>query len=444
MDLLQTFRQHWEAKKFVAPGQTVLLAVSGGIDSMVMAELCHRSGISFTACHCNFGLRGAESDADEQLVADWATTRNVPFYNIRFETKQRSEEWKKGTQETARILRYEWFDILRQEKNYAAIATAHHANDNAETLLINLFKGTGIAGLHGIQERNGSVIRPLLFATREEIVAYAAQNNINYREDASNASDDYLRNAVRHHIVPAVDKLFPNVVERLNESIARFGQAELLYNKAVEQYRKKLLDKRGNDTYISILQLQHAQPLETICYELFKPYGFSPQQVDQILRLLESESGRYVSSETHRVIRNRNFLILTSNISSSADHIVIEGFPCTVQTEHGKFHFSLDKTPDTIPSAATVACVDASLLSLPLTLRKWKTGDYFYPLGMGMKRKKLSKFFIDQKIPVHEKEKIWVLECNRRIVWVAGMRLDDRFKIGKDTQEIVRIEYKQA
>ena len=444
MDLLQTFRPHWEAKKFAVPGQTVLLAVSGGIDSMVMAELFHRSKISFAVCHCNFGLRGAESDADERLVADWAADRNVPFHSVRFDTKQRSEEWKKGTQETARILRYEWFDILRMEHKYAAIATAHHANDNAETLLINLFKGTGIAGLHGIQERNGFIIRPLLFAAREEIAAYAAENNISYREDASNASDDYLRNAVRHHIVPAVDKLFPDVIERLNESITRFGQAELLYDKAIEQYKKKLLDKRGNDIYIPILKLQHVNPLGTICYELFKPYGFSSQQVEQVLKLLDSESGKYVGSESHKVIRNRNFLIITSNTSSNADHIVVEGYPCTIQTEHGKFHFSLDKKPSTIPSAATVACIDANFLTLPLTLRKWKTGDYFYPLGMGMKKKKLSKFFIDQKIPLHEKERVWVLECNKRIVWVAGMRLDDRFKIRKDTEEIVRIEFQPA
>lgn len=444
MDLLRIFQQHWVTRNFAQPNETALLAVSGGVDSMVMAHLFYEAKIPFAIGHCNFQLRGAEADKDEQLVASWAKDRHIPFHHTRFETQQKADEWKKGIQETARILRYEWLEEVRERNKYAVLATAHHANDNAETLLMNLFRGTGIAGLHGIQEKNDKIIRPLLFAHRGDIAAYAAAKQVPYREDASNASDDYLRNAIRHNILPVADEWFPNVVSHLNESIQRFAQAELLYAAAVDQERKKLLEKRGNDYYIPVLKLLKRKPLETICYELLKPFGFSSKQIPQVVNLLHSESGHYIHSDSHRVIKDRGFLIITLNETHATDMIQVEGVLCRIETEHGSFHFSTAKKPEVIPADRYTACIDAKLLSFPMILRKWRQGDYFYPLGMGMKKKKLSKFFIDQKTPIHEKEKVWVLECQKRIVWVAGMRLDDRFKVKGSTEQVVKIVYTPA
>jgi tRNA(Ile)-lysidine synthase len=442
MELLQQFIHHWGQKQFISTGKQVLLAVSGGIDSMVMADLFAKAGIGCSIAHCNFQLRGDDADGDEELVRIWAEQHEIMFHSIRFDTRQKMGEWKKGVQETARILRYEWLDMIREQHGYAAIVTAHHANDNAETLLINLFKGTGIAGLHGIQEKNGFIVRPLLFAQRADIEQYAKENNIAFREDSSNASDNYLRNVVRHHIIPAAENWFPNAVQHVNDSIKRFAEAELIYRKAVEKEIKKLAEKRGKDIYVPILKLQKAEPLETICYELFRQYGFTSSQIPQIIHLFESETGHYIQSQTYRAIKNREFIIVTEKKADKADIIVIEGLPCAVETENCTFSLSFEKNMQQIPADVTTACIDMKRITFPLLLRRWKQGDYFYPLGMGMKKKKLSKYFKDEKLPLHQKENIWVLECDKRIVWIAGMRLDERFKVKENTAEILQVTLK--
>jgi tRNA(Ile)-lysidine synthase len=442
MTLLLQFQANWADKKLALQEDTILLAVSGGLDSMVMADLFLKSDIKFAVAHCNFQLRDKEADQDEQLVRGWAENNGIDLHTVRFQTKEKSAEWKKGTQETARILRYEWLEMIRAEKKYKSIATAHHANDNMETLLMNLFKGTGISGLHGIREQHGHIIRPLLFAQKEMLADYAGNNDVAYREDASNATDAYLRNAVRHHIVPVVKEWFPDAVKNVNESISRFAQAEILYKKAVEQERKQLLEQRGQDFYISVLKLKHRQPLETICYELFIPFGFVAAQVPHILQLLTAETGHYVLSGTHRIIRNRDFLIITSVATTAADLIAIEGVPCTIETGAAYFVCSIEKKPDVISADPNIAYIDLNKIEFPLILRNWHIGDYFYPLGMNMKKKKLSKFLIDQKIPLHEKEHIRVLECGKRIVWITGMRLDERFKVKNSTEQVLVIKRK--
>jgi tRNA(Ile)-lysidine synthase len=442
MQLLDSFKHNWEKEQFAAANTTVLLAVSGGVDSMVMADLFLQSGIPIALAHCNYQLRGNDSELDEQLVAEWAEANNIRLHTIRFNTKQKCEEWKKGVQETARILRYEWLDAIRTEFGYSKLATAHHANDNAETLLMNLFKGTGIAGMHGIRKKNGSIIRPLLFATRNQIAEYAASNNVAYRTDASNNTDDYLRNAVRHQLVPAAENLFPDAVLKANETINRLTQVEEIYRTAIEQQRKKLVEQRGADYHIPILKLQKLSPLETLCYELFLPFGFTADQLPEILKLLAADSGKYILSATHRLIRNRDFIVVTSNQPVDTDIIQIEGFPCSVETAHGHFHFTLVDVPEKIPTDANIAFIDIKRITFPLLLRKWSIGDYFYPLGMGLKKKKISKYFKDQKFALQEKERVWILECDSRIAWVAGHRLDERFKITPGTSQAVRIDYK--
>jgi tRNA(Ile)-lysidine synthase len=437
MQLQDQFLQSW--KRFGYMEQT-LLGVSGGADSMVMAALFLRAGLKFGVGHCNFQLRGHEADLDEQLVRNWCTHHNIPFYNIRFDTKKWCEEWKKGTQETARILRYEWFQQICSNHHYSKLATAHHANDNVETLLMNLFKGTGMNGMHGIPEQNGNIIRPLLFATKESIVAYAAENEIPYREDASNATDAYLRNAVRLNILPVVQQSFPNAIQSVSDTIGRLAQAQELYNKAVARERKRLIEQRGNDFYIPILKLTKSSPLETLLYELITPFGFLPAQLPHVLQLLHAESGHYVSSQTHRVIRNRNFLIITQLAAGLADMILIKAAPCNINAGNHTFTFTIADKPATVPQQSNTACIDLHKVEFPLILRRWCTGDYFYPLGMGMKKKKLSKYFKDQKIALHEKDHVWVLETQKRIAWVAGMRLDERFKITDRTEKVLLVK----
>ncbi len=438
MSLQQRFIDNWQ-QRGLTTDKPILLAVSGGIDSMAMAGLFLQAQLPFAVAHCNFKLRGAEADKDEALVTDWCAYNNIMLHVTSFDTQRVSEESKKGIQETARTLRYEWFDKLLKEHGYKHIATAHHADDNAETLLMNLFKGTGIAGLHGIPPVNGNIIRPLLFAEKEEIRSYVVQNNIPYRDDASNDSDKYTRNNIRLNILPLIKESFPGIINTLSKNIERFAEAELLYNKAVEQERKKLVEKRGKDYYISIKKLLLRSPLQTICFELLAPFGFSSAQVPEVIKLMQSETGQYISSEHYKLINNRGFLIITAINKDETDLILISEIPSVVKTSDKTFHFKFIDNVNKVPDDNNRAYIDANKIALPLVLRRWKRGDYFYPLGMGMKKKKLSRFFIDQKIPVHEKEQVWVLESNQRIIWIAGYRLDERFKITNHTSKVLTV-----
>jgi tRNA(Ile)-lysidine synthase len=439
MGLQQRFLQNWTKKKIIPTDGKVLLAVSGGMDSMVLAHLLLSSGISFSMGHVNYQLRGAESDADEALVKAWAEQYYVPFYATRFETDKIAAEWKKGIQETARILRYEWLEGIRADNNYTCIATAHHANDNVETVLMNLFKGTGISGMKGIPEHTSTIVRPLLWATRAEIDAYAIQEEIPYREDASNATDKYLLNTVRHHIIPAVEACFPNGVAQASSTIERLVEGEQIYRTAINQQLLKLTEQRGKDVYVPIRKLLLQPYRQTLVYEWLTPFGFTAAQMPEVMQLVTSESGHYMASDTHRVIKDREFLILTTLALGGTDIINIDSFPVRINVEGYDITCNVIPKPQSLSADSMTAFIAADKLELPLLLRKWRTGDYFYPLGMGMKKKKLSKFFVDQKVPIHVKEQIWVLESNKRIVWVTGMRLDERFKVTDHTKEVLQV-----
>ncbi len=439
MNLTETFRQSWQ--KLKPANGAALLAVSGGLDSMAMAHLFFDAGIELAVAHCNFGLREDESDGDEDFVKRWCDDRQVRFFVAHFDTAKEAEEMGTGIQETARNLRYKWFEAVRTAYHFTAICTAHHADDNAETMLINLMRGTGIAGLHGIPAKNGYVLRPLLFADRKILQQYAATNQIAYREDSSNSGDYYLRNAIRHQVLPILEEQMPGTAKRMMETSQRISEAEMIYDNAIKLERNKLLQKRGADYYVPVKLLINREPLNTICYELFHEFGFITQQIPFITDLLVAESGRYLTSLTHRIIRNRDFLIVTTTKPEQADFILINDLKNDIATSDHHFHFSeLNEPPKQLDADASIAYLDMSKLEAPLLLRRWKTGDYFYPFGMGMKKKKLSRYFIDQKLPVHEKEKIWVLESNKRIVWVCGMRMDERFKVKSTTGSILKIK----
>jgi len=422
-----------------------IAGVSGGIDSMVLISLLLRMKCRFVIAHCNFHLRDEESNGDEQFIAKWAADHSIEYYVQNFETKNILQEEGGNLQDTARRLRYTWFDQLKQDLKADLIATAHHANDSAETLLMNLFKGTGIKGLHGILFRQGNIVRPLIGFGRKQLMAYALENNITWREDSSNKKDDYTRNNIRHNLLPLAESIFPNAVENLRNSIKRFTEAEVLYNQAIDGHRKKLLEKRKEDFYISVLKLRHVQPLDTIVYELIKGFGFLPAQTEQVVHLLNAETGKHVRSSSHRIIRDRDFLIITGIRGEETSLILIEEADaiagraittCDFKMQINVRQFSGD--PEIVKTGRNIAFADMKHLQFPLVLRRWKTGDYFYPLGM-KKKKKVARFLIDQKMPLHEKEKIWVIESNKRIVWIVGERPDERFRITVATEAMLKL-----
>jgi len=474
--LLQQFQEYRkEHFTHLTPANChLLLAVSGGIDSIVLTDLMYKSGFNFTIAHCNFKLRGEESERDEAFVKGIAQRYNKTIVVQHFNTKEYALQHKISIQEAARKLRYDWFEELIKKDdsglqmqddskkmmdermtddsvktttiNYQLpsvnflIATAHHANDNIETLLINFFRGTGISGLHGILHRQKYIIRPLLFAKREAIQQYALDNHLNWVEDSSNASDKYTRNFFRQHIIPAVKEVYPNAEDNLLQNIQRFSEAGMLYNEAIILHKKKLLETKGNEVHIPVLKLQKSEPLHTIIWEIIKDFHFTAAQTAEVKKLLNAENGKYVASPTHRIIKNRSWLIIAPLQTDIAAHILIEKEDKEVVYQDGMLSFKrLSSVNYQLSSSQLIATLDAATIQYPLLLRKWKQGDYFYPLGM-KKKKKLSKFFIDIKLSKTDKEKVWVLEMNKKIIWIIGYRIDDRFKLTPATKNILRIQ----
>jgi tRNA(Ile)-lysidine synthase len=430
-----------------------VLAVSGGIDSVVMTDLFFRSGFDFVIAHCNFQLREDESIRDELFVRSLGKNYNKKVLVKRFDTRQYAEENKISIQEAARELRYNWFEEILSANGQSYLVTAHNADDNIETMLMFLFRGTGIHGLTGIKpyDKERKLIRPLLFTTRKEILAYAEENNLKWVEDSSNTTDKYTRNFFRHKIIPAVETQFLNTKENLLENIKRFKETEQLYTLAVDMHKKTLLEYKGNEIHVPVLKLRKAKPLDTILWEIIKDYNFSAHQVDEVKKLFDANNSSYVQSPSHRIIKNRNWLILVPKENKEADNILIEENDKQINFRDGILNFELFSTAgltagQTIQQLSTgnsIAQLDAKNIEFPLLLRKWKQGDYFYPLGMN-KKKKLSRFFIDKKLSATEKEKVWVLEMNKKILWVVCHRIDERFKITASTKEVLKISFASA
>ncbi len=455
MNSLLRFKNFIERENLFQAKDKLLLAVSGGVDSVVLCELCTQAGYDFVIAHCNFQLRHEESERDENFVRDLAKKYDAEILVKKFDTEKYAEENKMGIQEAARNLRYEWFFSLIGNKQPAMenkqkdndcllpiaywIVTAHHANDNTETLLINFFKGTGISGLRGILPKHGKIIRPLLFAKKEELIEFAKKNDLNFVEDSSNASDKYTRNYFRNQLIPSIQKVFPQAEDNLLNNLERFRDIELLYEQSIQFHKKKLIEKKGKEIHIPVLKLLKSEPLSTIVYEIIKDFGFTSNQTEEVIKLLDSESGKYIQSHSYRILKNRKWLIITSTDTTIADNILVEEKDKIVEFANGTLKFQkLTSDNSQLTTDNAVAMLDADEISYPLLLRKWKQGDYFYPLGM-KKKKKLSRFFIDLKLSLVEKEKVWVLEMNKKIIWIVGGRIDERFKITSKTKDILKI-----
>ncbi len=428
-------------------GKKLLLAISGGLDSVVLASLLFQNDNDIALAHCNFQLRGTDSDKDEAFVKDFAQKRNIPFFTVKFDTKKTASERKISTQVAARELRYQWFEKIRKEQGYDFILTAHHADDNLETVLINLIRGTGLEGLTGIPERNKNIIRPLLPFTREEIKNYAEKNQLNWREDLSNFEDKYTRNKIRHHILPVLKDLNPGFDKSFLQTLSHLKAAQAIVKESVKKAQCRIFNKTDKNTYqLDIKKIKALKNTKQYLYEMLKDFGFT--EWEDVYHLLHARSGKQVFSKTHRLIKDRDQLLLTK-LKSGSDPSVkvfkISANQKTLKTDDGTLLFSVlgveDIKKENIfkSDPEKEVYLDKNKIEYPLTVRKWEKGDYFYPIGLQGK-KKLSKYFKDEKISVLEKENIWLLCDQNKIVWVIGKRMDDRFKITKDTKEILKIE----
>jgi tRNA(Ile)-lysidine synthase len=434
--MIKRLKDHIESSFPFLEDKQLLITCSGGVDSVVMSYLFKSLNYKFSIAHCNFSLRGEESDLDEEFVSDLADKLSVPVFKNTFDTRSFADKNNISIQMAARELRYDWFKSLIQEHSIDYILTAHHLDDDLETFFINLSRGTGLRGLTGIPEINDRIIRPLLIFHKKEIMDFAIAKDLKWREDQSNAQTDYLRNQVRHELIPEFLKLndsalmnFRRTKDHLNDSIGLIDDYLLLIS--------NLICKENQDgIYIDIDNLKDLTHTQALLYELLSPYGFTAWE--DIADLLNAQSGKTIYSFSHRLIKDRNHLIL-SDIERADDlneFIIVE----SDEEVYSPIHLTMEAVKSIGNKSKRSIFIDKGKVNYPLKIRTWKEGDSFYPFGMEGK-KKLSKLFKDEKLSLLAKEKIRVLLSNDQIVWVVGLRPDDRFKVDDSTKEIIKITW---
>lgn len=413
----------------------LLLTVSGGLDSMVLLDLFRKLPYEIGVAHCNFQLRGLESFGDQNFVEDYACQNNIALFVNQFDTKAYAEDHKLSTQVAARELRYSWFYELSDTEHFDYILTAHHADDNLETFLINLSRGTGLEGLIGIPAQNDKIIRPLLAFSRDEIALYAKENKIAWREDSSNASDKYLRNKIRHNIIPLLKELNPSFLAAFEKTQSHLQESSEMVEDASNMIYQQLVREQGTDLYFDLKRLISLNNYKSYLYQWLQDYGFKAWE--DIYDLVHTNSGKQVFAKEHRLIKDRDFLILSPRNTSdvATEYPIFENekeVNIPIKLSFSQVNTITDGSDNTI-------FVDADKLSYPLILRKWREGDSFHPLGMGGKTKKLSKLFKDLKMSLIAKEECWLLCSNSQIVWVVGIRQDEDSKIDNNTQNRLKI-----
>jgi tRNA(Ile)-lysidine synthase len=413
---------------------------------VVLTDLVHAAGLPFVILHANFQLRGEESERDQSFVEGLGDRYKAIVVSNRFDTKAFARQHQVSIQVAARDLRYGWFRGFLQkeegEKGRKLLVTAHHADDNVETLLQHFFQGTGIAGLRGMLPVSDLAVHPLLFVRRQELEAYAKERGLEWVEDSSNAEVKYTRNALRHQLIPAIESVFPGAANNLARNLGRFRDIEVLYERAVERELKKLIFVDKDEWKVPVEKLRRAEPLNTLAWELFSPFGFTAHQVPEIIALMDSGSGRFIHSPTHRLLKNRNWFILSPGQLPVTGTFIVEEGQGELLFPAGSLVFRQDDVTGDPEKTAdpSLACLDAADIRYPLLVRPWKNGDYFYPFGM-RKKKKVARFLIDAKLSRSEKEKVWVLESDKRILWVIGHRIDDRFRLGPGTGSRLEIRF---
>lgn len=442
--MIEEFKAFIKNQSLFYSGDKLMLAVSGGIDSVVLVDLCYRAGYSFAIAHCNFMLRSKDSDADEAFVRSLAEKYGVACFVKKFNTMQASQQQRDSVQMAARRLRYKWFTELLQQEEYQYVATAHHKNDVFETMLFNLCKGTGIAGLHGIPLKAGQVIRPLLFTERNTIENYAQQYALAWREDSSNISRKYARNLIRLEVMPKLLQINPALLSTLDTTLERLYFTEKVLQQYAKEVKERSIEKRGKDIYLLLSVLQSIEAMPVILAEILKPYGFNYDQSKTIATQIHDTSrdqvGNTFHSENYTLNLDRKHLIISPSreretrvyyLEQSEEELKVnQHFVLKCKTQDAR-HYHINADPK-------IAALDLDKLRFPLQVRSWQAGDWFQPLGMKGK-KKLSDFMIDHKIPLNLKDRVYVLTSGEAIVWVMGYRIDDRFKITKATKQVFQI-----
>ncbi|WP_114939836.1 tRNA lysidine(34) synthetase TilS [Mucilaginibacter endophyticus] len=429
-----------EQNSLFTPATKILAAVSGGIDSVLMVHLLKAAGYDFGIAHCNFQLRGDEALRDQAFSRSLAATLNIPFHTVNFDTEQYAADNKISIQMAARDMRYQWFDTISQQSGYEVIALAHHQNDTIETILLNLTRGTGIAGLHGILPKNGKLVRPLLFLSRAEIQTIVTAEGLTFVEDSSNASAKYARNKIRLEVVPKLKELNPSLEKTFENNLLHFRDLELLLELKLEELRQALLQIHDDGIYLSIIEVKKLNPKRLLLFKLLNEYGFNEATIDDLIDSLDKHSGRVFESGTHTLLIDRNIIILKPRTTVLPVEIIIN------ETDHeanfGVYRVNLlhDDSALIVKDNPMAVSIDADKLVYPLRVRTWNEGDYFFPLGMKGK-KKLSDFFINQKVPLHQKEEIPILvNGNGEIMWIGGYRPDERYKVSDNTKKVTIFE----
>ena len=436
----QKVQTYIQRHQLLTPGGRIIVGVSGGTDSVVMIHILMSLGYDCLIAHCNFHLRMDESNRDELFVRNLAKDLKIPYYSIDFETTKYAEEHKISIEMAARDLRYAWFYELLYNQDAQAIAVAHHVDDSIETMLMNLVRGTGLKGLTGIQPRNHKVVRPLLCCTRLELETYLVHHDLEHIEDSTNTSSDYQRNKFRNEVLPLLLEINPSVRQTLYDSLERFEGNWTIYQQAIDKMKMEIVQTKPGLVKMDIDGIKRQVHIPTLMYELLHPYGFGSSLIEQITDQLDGESGKVFYSDTHRLVKDRKYLLISEKeenyseeYSINEDVSVIEfPLPMKISKQFVTSGFEVSKELNRIH-------VDASKLSFPLVLRRWKEGDSFFPFGM-KQRKKVSDFFINNKLSLLEKEQSWILVSNHEIVWIVGQRLDNRFCVSKETKEVVEFK----
>ena len=438
--MVNRFIQYVKEHNLFENNQTILLAVSGGIDSMILCDLFLKSNFKFAIAHCNFHLRGEESNRDERFVREYAQKNNIKIHVKDFDTYSYMKEKGKSMQVSAREMRYSWFNELLKEEGYSYIATGHHIDDSIETFFMNILRGTGIAGLHGILQKVNLVIHPLLFTGRAEIVNYQKENKLEFVEDSSNATTKYTRNKIRHELIPLVKEIAPNFDKIISKEIERFRETEVVFRSVINDAKTELLEIENQTIKISIEKLKSYVPQKIFMYEILSDFGFNEATINSIEDALLETSGKQFYSETHRLVKDRDYLLIVKNEPQNLNQYLIEESQTSVYSPiilHMEILKDLQYVK--IPKNKEVAMLDYDKLSFPLILRKWKKGDSFFPFGL-QGEKKISEFYKNLKYSILDKENQWLLCSENDIIWVVGQRIDDRYKITKSTNTIYKIE----
>lgn len=441
--MIEAFKAFIKQNDLFEEREKVLLAVSGGADSVAMLDLFVKAGYKIGLAHCNFKLRGDASEKDAQFVKKLSEKHLLPFHSIEFETKTFARDNSYSMEEAARIMRYQWFEKIRKTYGYNYIATAHHADDSIETFFINLTAGTGIRGVQGIKARNGVVIRPLLFAYKSEILDYCQKNKIEYRTDQSNFDTKIVRNKIRHDIIPEFEKINPSFKQTMQKNLKKFKEVKVLYSDSIKRFEKRNVSSSDEYTYINISALRQTAAKETYLYEILKKYGFNSSTISNIAEGLNRHAGKIFYSDNYRLLRDRDYLIIDNIEKPVFNEIRIPQNINEFELPQGKIkisEFPADTEIDFASARKNVAFFDSDKIEFPLSMRTYKPGDYFYPFGMKGK-KKLSDYFTDRKYNLFQKERALLLCSANNIIWLVGERSDNRFRVMPNTKNILQIRF---